>query len=126
MGHDELAQGLGSVHGLLHLGRVLNPLAVVGKGHHLAGQPLQVRQGLPLLSHGDGPVGMDVDHRVPADEVQLGPQVRRAVRHRLEVGHGAHGGKASPGRRSGAGGNGLFVRKTRLTEMNMYIYETGK
>ena len=109
MGHDEFPQGLGPQHGLAHGLLGLDPFAIVREGHHMGGQPLQVGQGLPLLPHGDGAVGVDVDRPVPADEVQLGLEVFQAVRHRLQVGHGADGGESPVGRGPGAGGDGLFV-----------------
>src|SRR5699024_4371627 len=33
---------------------------------------------------------------------------------------------APPGSGASAGGNGLLIRKSRLSQMNMYINETGK
>ena len=109
MGHDEFAQGLGPAHGLLHVLGVLDPPAVVGESHHIGGQPLQIGQVLPLLPYGDGAVGIDMDHAVPLNEVQLGLEVFQAVRHRFQVGHGADRGKPSVGCRPGPGGDGLFA-----------------
>ena len=52
--------------------------------------------------------------------------MRRGVRNRVQVGHGAHGGVPAPGRRQAARLQGLLIRKTRLSEMHMYITEAGK
>ena len=100
VGHDKLAQGLGPAHGLLHVLGVLDPPAVVGESHHIGGQPLQIGQVLPLFPYGDGAVGIDMDHAVPLNEVQLGLEVFQAVRNR---------GKPSVGCRPGPGGDGLFA-----------------
>ena len=49
-----------------------------------------------------------------------------AVRHGIEVGHGADDRAAASGRCAGAGEDGLLIRKTRLAKVNMHIAEAGK
>ena len=126
VGHDQLAQGLGALHGLPHHAVVLDAVAVVGEGHDPGRQGLQVRQRPALFAHGDGAVGAHVDRSVPADDGQLLLQVLPAVRHRVQVGHGADGGVAAPGGGAGAAGDGLFIRKARLAQMHMHIAKTGQ
>ena len=50
----------------------------------------------------------------------------RAVRHRIQVGHGAHRSIAAVSRRPGAGQDRLLVRKTRLSEMHVHITKAGE
>ena len=125
VGHDEPAQLFGFQHGRPHHLSVLHALAVIGKGHHVRGHGIQVRQPLPFFALRNGAVGQDADHRVPADGIQLRLKVFHAVRHRVQVGHGAHRGIAAMGRRQRSGADGLLIRKTRLSEMYMHINETG-
>ena len=119
-------KGLGPDHGLLHHPGVLDALSVIGEGDDMGGQSLQIRQSLPLLAYGHGAVGMDPDHGVPLNGLQLGPEMGQAVRHRVQIGHGAHIGIAPSGGGQGTGTNGLLIRKTRLTEMYVHIRKTGK
>jgi hypothetical protein len=67
-----------------------------------------------------------MDAGVVGNEFFLNPQVFVGVRHRVQVGHGADSGLAAPGAGFGAGGNGLLIGKTRLTQMHMDIHETGQ
>ena len=115
VGHDEPAQLFGFQHGRPHHLSVLHALAVIGKGHHVRGHGIQICQLLPFFALRNGAVGQDADHRVPAD----------GIRHRVQVGHGAHRGIAAMGRRQRSGADGLLIRKTRLSEMYMHINETG-
>ena len=126
VGGDDLVQPFGLRHGGAHQLRALDPPAVVREPRRIRGHGFQVRQGLALLPPGDGPVGVDMDHRVPADDLQLLLQVLPAVRHRIQVRHGAHVGEAPPGGCQGAGADGLLIRKSRLSQMNVHINETGK
>lgn len=109
VGHNELAQGLGPSPGLLHSLGILHAPSIVREGHHMGGQFLQSSQGLSLLPHCNGGVGVGVDHCVSADNIQLGLEGFQAVGHRLQVGHGAHSREAPMGPGPGAGSNGFFV-----------------
>ena len=126
VGGDDLAQALGFLHGRTHHVLALDAPAVVGEARHIGGHGGQIRQGLALLAPGDGPVGGDVDHRVPPDQLQLLGQSLPAVGDGVQVGHGADLGEAPPGGGTGTGADGLLIRKSRLSQMNMYINETGK
>ena len=114
VGHDQLAEALGLLHGPAHHIPVLHALPVIGKGHYIGGHGLQLRQRLP-----------HPNHRVMADGLQLRLKMLQAVRHRVQVRHGAHSRIATVSRRKGAGANGLFIRKTRFPKMYMNINETG-
>ena len=69
-------------------------------------------------------VGNGFDLCVFFDDVELRPQGVDRGRHRLYVGHGADAGVASPGRCGSAGGDGLFIKKSRLSQMYVYICKT--
>ena len=64
-----------------------------------------------------------MDGGVPPDGGQLLVQGLRAVRHGVQVGHGADSGVAPRGGGGGAGGHGFLIRKTRLPKMDVYINE---
>ena len=125
VGHDQLAEALGLQHGAAHHITILNALSVVGESHHIGGHGVQVRQFPALLAFRDGPVGQNADHGVFLNGVQLHLQRLHAVRHRVQIRHGAYGGIAAVGRRQRAGADGLLIRKTRLPKMYMHINETG-
>ena len=72
------------------------------------------------------PVGQHADERAAPDGRQLGLQVLGAVRHGVEVGHGADGGEAAASGRERAALHRLLIRKSRLSKMYMHIGETGK
>ena len=126
VGRDQLAQRPRALHGLAHHARILHAAPVVAEGAHPRRKALQVGKLLALFAHADRAVGQHADHRVPTDNVQLGLKVRNAVRHRIQVRHGAHRGAAAPRRRPTAASNRLLVRKTRLPEVHMHVRETGK
>ena len=125
VGHDQLAEALGLEHGAAHHITILNALSVVGESHHIGGHGVQVRQLPALLAFRDGPVGQNTDHGVLLNGVQLHLQRLHAVRHRIQIRHGAYGGIAAVGRRQHTGADGLLIRKTRLPKMYMHINETG-
>ena len=126
VGDDELAQGPGALHGLPHETGILHPVAVVGEGDHIRRHGLQIGQLPSGLVHGDGAVGAHVDHGVPADDGQLLLQMLPAVRHRVQVGHGADGGVSAPGGGAGAAGDGFLIRKARFAQVHMHIAKTGQ
>ena len=121
VGDDQLSQLPGLPHGLLHQQGGLDAPAVIGEAHHLWSHGFQVRQNFSFFPFGNGTVGIDGDAGVFSDGIQLGLKGLRAVGNRVQVGHGAHRGVAPPGRRPGAGKNGLLIRKTRLSEMHMHV-----
>ena len=126
VGGDDLVERPGFPHGAAHHLRRLDALSVIGKGDDSGRKALQVRQRLPLLSPGDGAVGVDGNDGGPVNEPLLDGKIFRAVRHRIQVWHGAHRRIAPPGRRPGAGGDGLLIRKSRLSEMHMHITKAGE
>ena len=109
VGGDYLAQLRRAQHGTAHHGLALHALAVVGEGHAARRELCHVGQLLPALAAGDGGVGQDADARAAAYGGELGIQVFRAVRHGVEIGHGADGGEAAAGGREGAAPNGLLI-----------------
>ena len=90
----------------------------------MGGQVCQVRQNLPLLPHCEGAIGMDPNHGVSLYGLQLRRQMRRAIRHRIQIRHGAHIAVPTPGGSSGAREYGFFIKKTRLPKMYMHIHKT--
>ena len=125
VGHDELIQSFGSLHGLFHHFCRLHAPSVIGEGADPGGHGFQLRQLPALLAHGDGAVGQDPDDGVLLDGLQLYGQMLRTVRHGVQIGHGHDGGIAAPGAGPGPCGHGFLMQKTRLLQMYMYIRETG-
>ena len=74
----------------------------------------------------DRPVGMHMDEGVLLDERALEIQRVDTVGDRVQVRHGGNVGKAAVRGSQRAGADGLLIRKSRLTKMNMNINETGK
>ena len=87
---------------------------------------LQVGKHLALFTHGDGAVGVDMDAGGFPDETALDFQIACTVRNRIQIGHGAYCGIAAPGGCPAACGDGLLIRKTRLSEMHMHVTKAGK
>ena len=124
MGHDELAQFLGLQHGLTHHVLRLNAAAVIGITADIRSHGGQIGQSFALLAAGDGAVRQNANVGGFADQIQLDFQMFGAVGHRLQVGHGTHGGVTAGGSGLSAGIDGFLIRKTRLTKMNVHINET--
>ena len=124
VGSDGLVQLFCEFHGIAHLVGGLDAFPVVGEAADKGLHSRHVRQLRAFFAPGDGPIGIHPHPAVPGDGVQLRPQVLQGVRHRIQVGHGAHRRVASCGGRRRAGGDGFLIRKSRLPKMNMYINET--
>ena len=73
------AQSLGPEHGLTHGDLALDAPAIVGKAHHIGSHALQVGEGIALLAHGDGTVGIDMDAGGTVNDIPLKLQVLYAV-----------------------------------------------
>ena len=67
VGHNQFAQCLRPPHGLLHFFRVLHPFSIIRESHHMGGHLLQCGQRFPLLSHGNGAIGIGMNHAVPGN-----------------------------------------------------------
>ena len=126
VGDDHFAQGLGLHHGRAHHIVTLHAPPVVGEGDALARHALHVGQLLPRLAYGDGGVGVDVDDGVLFDDGGLFSQMLYRIGDGVQVGHGTHSGVAACRRRARARGDGLLIRKARLTKMHMHIAKTGQ
>ena len=63
---------------------------------------------------------------MPYITAQIILQMFQAVRHWIQIGHGTDSRIAAMGRRQRTGMDCFFIRKTRLSEMNMHITETGQ
>ena len=126
VGADDLVDRGSSGHQLFHHVGGLDAPAVVGEGEDMGCQFLDGDDFLPQFAHRQGGVGVTVDDGVPVDDVLLDLQVLKAVGHRVEVRHGGDTGETAVGRCLASGQNGLFIRKTRLSEMHMHIKKTGK
>lgn len=121
---DELAEACRLAHRGAHHVRILHAAAVVGKAGDVGRELLHVRKLPAAAVRGDRAVGRHVNDRIRADALQLGGKRLQTVRRRIQIGHGAHAAVSAVRRSKRAGRNGLLIRKTRLTEMYMYIYET--
>ena len=126
MGDDQLAQILCRFHGFQHARIGLHAAAVVGEARDIGGHCLHIGKLLPCPVHRDGAVGDHADSGVAPNDGKLLLQMRKAVGCGIQIRHSANGGIAAPRPRQRAGGNGLLIRKPRLTQMYMYICETGK
>ena len=126
VGDNGLPEGFGAKHGLPHHVIALHAPAVVGKTYHVGRHALQVGKRFALFADGDRAIGVDVDAGGFLDEAALNSQILHAVRHRVQVGHGADRGIAAPGGCPAACGDGLLIRKTRLSEMHMHVTKAGK
>ena len=124
VGYNGFSQSLGFQHGSAHHLFGLDASAVIGEADHIPCHTIQVGQFLTLLTAGDGAVGVDADFSVFADQLFLEAQILHTVGHRLQIGHGTDGGISAGCGSIGAGINGFFIRKARLTKMNMYINKT--
>ena len=113
-------------HAAAHHVLVLHAAPVVGEGRGQAVHTPDIRHLAALFAHGQRAVGIDLDEGVPLDYRELLRQTLRAVRHRVQVRHGAEGRVPAPRGRRRAGRNRLLIRKTRLSQMNMDINKTGK
>ena len=121
---DELAETCRLAHRGAHHVRILHAAAVVGKAGDVGRELLHVRKLPAAAVRGDRTVGRHINDRIRADALQLGGKRLQTVRRRIQIGHGAHAAVSAVRRSKRAGRNGLLIRKTRLTEMYMYIYET--
>ncbi len=127
VGGDDLSKGPAPLHQGPHHALALHALSIVAEGDHPGGQGLEVRRLLPALAFGQSGVWVEVD-QVPGrpDQPFLFLQVFYAVRHGIQVGHGADRRIPAPGRRHAAGQHGFLIRKPGLSEMHMHVTETGK
>ena len=126
VGDNGLPEGFCTEHGLPHQVVTLHAPAVVGKPHYVGRHALQVGKRFALFADCDGTVGVDVNAGGFLDETALNPKILHTVRHRVQVGHGADRGIAAPGGCPAACGDGLLIRKTRLSEMHMHVTKAGK
>ena len=126
VGDNGLSKGFCTKHGLPHQVVTLHAPAVVGKTHHARRHALQVGKRFALFADGDRAIGVDVDAGGFLNETALNPKILHTVRHRVQVGHGADRGIAAPGGCPAACGDGLLIRKTRLSEMHMHVTKAGK
>ena len=124
---DDLSQSFRPAHRLPHHLFGLDPLSVIRECDHAVCHSVKIRQFLPLFPDGDSSVGQHLNaHIFAGDKFQLPAQMFRTVRDRVQVRHSADSGVPAPRRGSRPRGDGLFIRKTRFSEMHMHITETGK
>jgi hypothetical protein len=122
---NQAARRFDSPHGPAHVVFLLNAAPVVGKPGDFSGECPVVRQfPTALLSDGDATVGQNGDERGISDEFKLALKMRRAVRRRLDVGHGADKRKAAARRGRRGRRNRLLIRKSGLPQMNVHICES--
>ena len=126
MGEDGQLLPVGQDHGVPEEVGVLHRNPVVGQGHRPGGlEGLKVVDLLALLALGHGGDGedlgaprlggflLDEDHAL--GDVDDGPG----------VGHTGDGGEAARGGGPGAGGDGLFVFKAGLPEVDVHVHKPG-
>ena len=123
---DHLAQPRRLAHDRPHHVRALHAPAVVRKRDRLRCHAGKVSRLRAALADRQRTVGVHGDAGIAADDVGLNPQVRRAVRHGIQIRHGADGGVTAACRRLRPRADGLLVRITRLPEVHMHITEAGQ
>ena len=125
VGGDKLAKRLCLQHRLAHESIVLHAAAVVGESADELRRLLHFRKLSSLTLHAYRAVGQHVYHGVAPDYLKLLFKVLSAVRCGAQIRHRAHAGVAARRRRHAAGFYRLLIRKTRFSQMNVYICETG-
>ena len=125
MGGDDDVFGRRRAHRFAHHFPALDPAAVVGEGHAMAFHQVEIDQFLSEAPEGDGAVGEHPDEGVPVDCFLLHGQMRKGVRHGIQVGHRAHEGIPAPGGGPAAAADGFFPSLSRLTEMYVKVGESG-
>ena len=127
VGHDRLADGRRTAHGLLHEGTLLHAASVVREGDRQRSQRLEIDQfAAPLLAARDGGIGQRAHRGVEADRLQLDGQVLRRVGRGREVGHGAHHGVAAVRGGGGTRRHGLLRRESRLAQVDVHVHQSGQ
>ena len=122
----DLAEAAALGHRLAHYALGLHAASVVGKGDDVLRHACKVCELLALFADRDRPVGVNMDERVLLDERALKVQRVDTVGDGVQVRHSGNVGKAAVRGSQRAGADGLFIRKSRLSKMNMNINETGK
>ena len=122
----DLAEAAALGHRLAHHALGLHAASVVGKGDDVWRHARKVCELLALFADRDRPVGVNMDERVLLDERALKIQRVDTVGDGVQVRHSGNVGEAAVRGSQRAGADGLFIRKSRLSKMNMNINETGK
>ena len=122
----DFAEAAALGHRLAHHALGLHAASVVGKGDDVWRHARKVCELLALFADRDRPVGVNMDERVLLDERALKIQRIDTVGDGVQVRHSGNVGEAAVRGSQRAGADGLFIRKSRLSKMNMNINETGK
>ena len=122
----DFAEAAALGHRLAHHALGLHAASVVGKGDDVWRHARKVCELLALFADRDRPVGMHMDEGVLLDERALEIQRVDTVGDGVQVRHSGNVGEAAVRGSQRAGADGLFIRKSRLSKMNMNINETGK
>ena len=124
---NDAVRRLALLHGFAHRLGGFDPASVVGEAAHAPAQRRHVGQfALALLPHRDGRVRTHINNRFALNQRFLHCQMLRAVRRRIQIRHRADGRISAVRTCRAAGRNGLLIRKSRLTQMHMYIHKAGK
>ena len=124
MAEDRQLLPLGPYHGVPHQVGVVHVAAVIGEGHRpRLFQRLCVGGLLPSQPHGHRRDGVDVDAAPLLGPLPHIVQLLRAVQHRVRVGHTGQGGDPSPGRRSRAGADVLFIGVPRVPQVYVHVHQ---
>ena len=126
VGGDDDIFGRGSPHGFPHHFLALDAAAVIRKGDAPALEGMEINQFQPTPSFRDGTVGEHPDEGVPVDGFQFQGEMLRAVRHGIQVGHGAYEGVSTPGSGPAATADGFLPGLSRFTEMYVKVGESGE
>ena len=115
------------VHGLPHGILVPHTTAIIREASYMVCHGRHISDlSHTLLSHGNAAIGQYPDDAIPANDGFLFRQMFRGVRRWIQVWHGAHHRVATVCSRLRACCNGLLIRKSRLTQVNMHICKARK
>ena len=121
---DDFAENLCFKHCLSHKLFRLHAAPIVGKGAAVRRHCRKIGKCLAFFAHGERSVRVHSHRGVPLYNFKLLFKRRSAVGHRIEVRHGANVGISAVRRRKGACFNAFFIRKSRFSEMYVYITES--
>ena len=123
---DELVVFLCFDHRPAHHLLLLHASAVVGESGAFVGQPRDITELFALFADRDRGIRENVDDGVPVDDVLFCFQMLDRVGNRGEVRHRTDGGISASCRCLGTAFYRLFIRKSRLSEMDVNVTEAGK
>ena len=113
-------------HRLAHHFVTLHTSSIIGKGTNMRCQCIKIRKSFAFFTISDGTIRQDFNQSGFFDGFQLRCQCFGTIGHWIQVRHSANGGVTAVCCRLCTGTDGLFIKKSRFSQMRMNINETGK